>query len=191
MVHHLDGSLPSGRSQLYRRYVDGMLGLWDDRRQVTATTVPLSLVQKQQILRSLALHLFLREEEQLDESDALVWLQELLQEKKISLPADDVLATLRERSGLIIGPGIYSFAHKSIAEYLVADAILQGDQWDEFGKRIDRFRLFEYRDDDRWNTVTFLWAGLVVRRNDFDRYSSTTYAGAQRNKLWPTNTLLT
>ncbi|MCP4599060.1 MAG: hypothetical protein GY847_00715, partial [Proteobacteria bacterium] len=63
--------------------------------------------------------------------------------------------------GLIVGPGIYSFVHKSVAEYLVAEAILQGDQRDESGRRIDRFMLFEHRDDDRWNTVTFLWAGLA------------------------------
>jgi NACHT domain len=161
MVHHLDGSLPSGRSQLYRRYVEGMLGLWDDRRNVTATTVSLSLEQKRQILRGLALHLFLREEDQIDEPDVFVWLQGILRRMNVSLPAEDVLAALRERSGLIIGPGIYSFAHKSIAEYLVAETILQGDQQDTTGRRIDRFRLFEYRDNDRWNTVTFLWAGLA------------------------------
>jgi hypothetical protein len=68
---------------------------------------------------------------------------------------------LRERSGLVVGPGIYSFAHKSIAEYLVAEAVLQGDQRDASGARIDRFYLFEHRVDDRWNTVTFLWAGLA------------------------------
>jgi hypothetical protein len=161
MVHHLDGSLPSGRSQLYRRYVEGMLGLWDDRRQVAATTVQLSLEQKRQIVRGFALYMFLRGEDQLDETVTLDWLQGFLQRINISLPGEDVLAVLRERSGLIVGPGIYSFAHKSIAEYLVAETILQGDQRDESGRRIDRFLLFEYRDDDRWNTVTFLWAGLA------------------------------
>ena len=28
------------------------------------------------------------------------------------------------------------------------------------GERIDRFRLLEHRDDDRWNVVLFLWAGI-------------------------------
>jgi hypothetical protein len=161
MVHHLDGSLPGGRSQLYRRYVEGMLGLWDDRRKVTATSVPLTLEQKRQILRGLALHLFLRGEEQLDEPAMVDLVQELLQKQNISLPAEQVLATLRERSGLIIGPGIYSFAHKSVAEYLVAEAVLQGDQRDASERRIDRFCLFEHRGEDRWNTVIFLWAGLA------------------------------
>ncbi len=161
MVHHLDGSLPSGRSQLYRRYVEGMLGLWDDRRKVTATTVSLSLEQKRQIMRSLALHMFLQEYDQLDEPAMLGLLRELLQQMHIALSEEDVLAALRERSGLIVGPGIYSFTHKSIAEYLVAEAVLQGDQQDASGHRIDRFSLFEHRADDRWNTVIFLWAGLA------------------------------
>ncbi|MCI5160802.1 MAG: NACHT domain-containing protein, partial [Candidatus Electrothrix sp. AX5] len=41
MVHHLDGSLPSGRAELYKRYVDGMLGIWDDRRKVAGTDIAL------------------------------------------------------------------------------------------------------------------------------------------------------
>ncbi|MCL4297453.1 MAG: NACHT domain-containing protein [Anaerolineae bacterium] len=161
MVHHLDGSLPSGRSQLYRRYVEGMLGLWDDRRQVSAATVQLVREQKRQITRGFALKLFFEEQDQLDEPATLEWLQEFLQKMNVSLPVSEVLTMLRERSGLIVGPGIYSFAHKSIAEYLVAEAVLQGDQRDASGTRIDRFSLFEHRDDDRWNTVTFLWAGLA------------------------------
>ena len=161
MVHHLDGNLPSGRSQLYRRYVEGMLGIWDDRRKVSATSLQLSLEQKKQILRGFALRLFFEGQDQLDETAALEWLEEFLQKLNLSSQAADILSLLRERSGLIIGPGIYSFAHKSIAEYLVTEAVLQGDQRDTSGTRIDRFRLFEHRDDDRWNTVTFLWAGLA------------------------------
>jgi hypothetical protein len=161
MVHHLDGSLPSGRSQLYRRYVEGMLGLWDERRQVSATSVQLLLEQKRQITRGFALKLFIEGQDQIDEPAMLEWLQEFLQKMNVSLPVTDILAVLRERSGLIVGPGIYSFAHKSIAEYLVAEAVLQGDARDASGTRMDRFCLFEHRDDDRWNTVTFLWAGLA------------------------------
>jgi hypothetical protein len=161
MVHHLDGSLPNGRSQLYHRYVEGMLGLWDDRRQVSATSVDLTLDQKRQIVRGFALKLFFDEVEQLDESATLEWLQEFLIKMGVTLSADNVLDALRERSGLIVGPGIYSFAHKTIAEFLVAEAVLQGDQHDVSGARVDRFNLFEHRDDDRWNTVTFLWAGLA------------------------------
>jgi hypothetical protein len=161
MVHHLDGSLPSGRSALYQRYVSGMLGLWDDRRQVTATSIQLSLEQKWRIMRGFALRMFLQQKDQIDEDLALETMRELLQSFKISLSEEVVLAGLRERSGLIIGPGVYSFVHKSVLEFLVAESVLQGDQRDESGRRIDRFCLFEHRNDDRWNTVTFLWVGLA------------------------------
>ena len=161
LVHHLDGSLPAGRSQLYRRYVEGMLGVWDDRRHVIATPIPLGLTQKLQIVRGVALHMFLLGKDQLDEPAMLELVAGLLDQIDASLTGDAVLAALRERSGLIVGPGIYGFAHKSVAEYLVAEAVLQGDNRDPSGRRIDRFWLFEHRDDDRWNTVTFLWAGLA------------------------------
>ncbi|MCA6597796.1 MAG: NACHT domain-containing protein [Pseudanabaena sp. M046S1SP1A06QC] len=161
MVHHLDGSLPNGRSALYQRYVSGMLGLWDDRRKVAATSISLSLDQKKEIMRGFALQMFLQQKDQLDENDALKLMHGLLQRLNISLSEEEVLGSLRERSGLIIGPGIYSFVHKTVLEYLVSESILQGDQRDEFGRRIDRLSLLEHRNDDRWNTVTFLWAGLA------------------------------
>jgi NACHT domain len=161
MVHHLDGSLPSGRSELYRRYVEGMLGLWDERRKVTATSIQLSLEYKRRIIRSFALQMFLDQKDQLDENAALNLFKNVLDELNISLSEEDVLNSFRERSGLIIGPGIYSFVHKSVLEYLVSECVLQGDKKDSNGAKIDRFRLFKHRDDDRWNTVTFLWAGLA------------------------------
>jgi hypothetical protein len=161
MVHHLDGQLPSGRSQLYKRYVDGMLGLWDDRRNIPVSAIQLSPDQKRQIIRGLALKMFLSMQDQVDEAATLDLVQSLLERMRLSLPTEDVLSTLRERTGLIVGPGIYSFIHKTVAEFLVAEAIVQGDQRDEFGHRIDRFNLFKHRNDDRWNTVIFLWAGLA------------------------------
>jgi hypothetical protein len=162
MVHHLDGRLPSGRSQLYKRYVEGMLGLWDDRRQVSTTTIKLSLEQKRMILRALAVNMFFKEIDDIDETSLIDWLQRFLSgENILSSLALPVLETLRERSGLIIGPGIYSFAHKSIAEYLIAEAIIQGERYDEERRKIDHFYLYQNRKSDRWNSVTFLWAGLA------------------------------
>jgi hypothetical protein len=161
MVHHLDGRLPSHRAQLYRRYVEGMLGMWDDRRKVRAAAVSLSLERKRQLLQGFALHLFDLEADSLDEDLVLLWFKASLVEMKIFTDASSVLTTLRERSGLIVGPGLYEFAHKSIGEYLMAETVLSGVQRDRNGLRIDRLLLFEHRNEDRWNTVTFLWAGLA------------------------------
>nr|VFK53915.1 MAG: NACHT domain-containing protein [Candidatus Kentron sp. TUN]VFK55807.1 MAG: NACHT domain-containing protein [Candidatus Kentron sp. TUN] len=161
MVHHLDGSLPSGRSELYRRYAEGMLGLWDDRRNVTAADVPLTVAHKRRILRALAVHLQFAEKDQMDEAEAVEVTGAELESMKLAHDPSAVLATLRERSGLIVGPGLYSFVHKSVSEYFVAEAIIQGDTREPSGKRVDRFRLFERRADDRWNVVTFLWSGFA------------------------------
>jgi predicted NACHT family NTPase len=164
MVHHLDGSLPNGRSQLYQRYIAGMLGLWDDRRKVTADLALLPTKDKYWLLQDLALKLFFREQDQLDEHEIITLLTDSLQTLSIEVAAETVLKTLQERSGLIVGPGVYSFAHKSIAEYLVSAAIFQGDKFDAKGNRIDRFYLFRNRGNDRWNSVIFLWAGLASKQ---------------------------
>ncbi len=161
MVHHLDGKLPNGRANLYKRYVDGMLGIWDDRHKLEATDIHISPTEKRKVIQGIALHLFLAQKETIDENLLCEWLDSFLPKINISVSSVDVLEVLRERSGLIIGPGVYSFAHKTIAEFLVAEAVLQGDQQDKSGNRIDRFRLFEYRNDDRWNTVLFLWTGMA------------------------------
>lgn len=161
MVHHLDGSLPSGRSQLYARYIDGMLGIWDSRRKVSASLVQLSLEQRRMVIRRFALAIFLDQRESLEESEMLEWLQITLTDMNCPSSSEDVLTLLMERTGLIDGPGTISFVHKTIAEFLVAETVLQGDQRDTSGNRIDRFWLYEHRDDDRWNATIFLWAGLA------------------------------
>jgi hypothetical protein len=161
MVHHLDGRLPNGRANLYKRYVDGMLGYWDERYKHLATEIQLTPDDKRKIIRGIALYLFLTDQETIDENVLVEWLDKFLPTMNIKVSATDALSILRERSGLLIGPGIYSFAHKSISEFLVAETVLQGDQLDNSGKRIDRFHLFEHRNDDRWNTVLFLWAGMT------------------------------
>jgi hypothetical protein len=161
MVHHLDGKLPNGRANLYKRYVDGMLGYWDERYKRLATDIQLTPDEKRKIIRGIALRLFLTDQETIDEHVLVEWLEKFLPTINIKVSATGALAILRERTGLLIGPGIYSFVHKTIAEFLVTETVLQGDQKDNLGKRIDRFHLFEQRNDDRWNTVLFLWAGMT------------------------------
>lgn len=161
MVHHLDGSLPNGRSALYKRYVEGMLGIWDDRRKVKASAIALPLLKKHELLRRLACNLFLRNIEEAGDDVIKTIVSEVLQEMKLTISVADVLAWLCERTGLMIGPGTYSFIHKSVMEYLVAEAVFQGDLTDASKAKLDRFYLFNERESDRWNTVTFLWAGLA------------------------------
>ncbi|MDI1435174.1 NACHT domain-containing protein [Polyangium sorediatum] len=165
VVHHLDGRLPHGRAQLYRRYVEGMLGAWDDRRNVVATAVTLTSYQKRRIFQGLALSMHLTQQDQLDERETALIVGRFLTDLRLDAAPETILSALRERTGLLIGPGTYSFSHKSIAEFLVAEAILEGSQMDESGNRLDRFLLYRKKHEDRWNTVLFLWAGLSPARD--------------------------
>ena len=70
-----------------------------------------------------------------------------------------------ERTGLLIGPGQYQFAHKSIGEFLVAEAIVT-EQVRIDDTLFDRLYLLKHAAIDFWRVVLFLWAGLVPSKLD-------------------------
>lgn len=161
VVHHHDGRLPTGRARLYARYVDGMLGGWDSRRQVEAERFKLATPQKRRILRRLALRMHLDSQVQLEERQAQSIIAAAMKDLNINAEAAMVLDELRERSGLLMGPGIYCFAHKSIGEFLVAEAIAEANEKDGAGCRLDRMALYQHRHEDRWLAIMFFWAGIA------------------------------
>ncbi|WP_374088262.1 NACHT domain-containing NTPase [Methylomicrobium lacus] len=161
MVHHIDGELPRGRAKLYERYIDGMLGLWDSRWGIPSV-IDLNPDLKKRVLTRLALYLHLTEIEQLGDVEIQQWFSDNLSNLGCAYEPEVVLDHLRERTGLLVGPGTWSFVHKSVGEFLVAAAIRDGDQIDGDGQRVDRLRLFRERHHDRWNTVLFFWAGLTA-----------------------------
>lgn len=161
MVHHMDGKLPQGRAKLYERYVQGMLGLWDSRWGIPSE-IELSLDLKNRILTKLAVQFHLEAIEQMGDEEVDEVLDTILPIVGCSHSATTVLDYLRERTGLLIGPGTWSFVHKNVAEFLVAAAIRDGDYVATNGETLDRLRLFSERHNDRWNTVLFFWAGLTA-----------------------------
>jgi len=161
MVHHLDGDLPRGRSKLYERYVDGMLGLWESRWGVPPS-IQLSVDLKRRILTALAVHLHMANTEQFGDDEIKLFMQRVLPDLGCEHTVQEVLDHLRERTGLLIGPGTWSFVHKNVGEFLVAAAIRDGDCLTNDGQKLDRLRLFAERNNDRWNNVLFFWAGLTT-----------------------------
>ena len=161
VVHHMDGELPDDRSELYERYVDGMLGLWETKKELVPHKTSLTKEQKKKILQIIAINMISEEIDAVGEEKVSQWLEPYIREEKINGPVRGVLEHLRERSGLLIGPGQYSFAHKTIGEYLVAEACMDGIQRDMSRRRFDRKLIEKNSSTDRWNTVLFLWAGLA------------------------------
>ncbi len=161
MVHHMDGELPRGRAKLYERYIDGMLGLWDSRWGVPSA-IELSLALKRHILTRLAVRLHMANVEQLGDDDILSLVRLILPDISCHHLPGEVLDYLRERTGLLVGPGTWSFVHKNVGEFLVASAIRDSDCVSDDGQKLDRLRLFAERHNDRWNNVLFFWAGLTT-----------------------------
>ncbi|WNG27945.1 hypothetical protein F0U62_31000 [Cystobacter fuscus] len=160
-VHHVDGALPQGRARLYQRYLDGMLGSWDARRKVDAPRVRLDVTAQRWILRNIAIFMNASGHDAVEESELEPVVAKALSTSEIKASATDVLAQLRERSGLLIGPGTWSFSHKSIGEFLLAEAIIEGNLSTSGGGRLDRMWLYSKRHEDRLNVAFFLWAGLA------------------------------
>jgi hypothetical protein len=160
-VHHLDGHLPAGRARLYQRYLSGMLGSWDARRKVEAPRVQLDTSMQRRILRDIAIFMNISARDAVEEAEIEPVVAQALRAGAVQASALDVLEQLRERSGLLIGPGIWSFAHKSIGEFLLAEVIVDGNLTVGTGERLDRMWLYQRRHEDRLNTTLFLWAGLV------------------------------
>ncbi len=158
VVHGLDGELPNGRARLYQRYVDGMLGQWDRRRKVAVEDVGLNDTQRRRLLRLLAVHLFMADVEEIERAAAVEFLEAHVPE---AARCGAILDAIEERSGLVLGPGVYHFAHKSLLEFLVAEAVVEGDIELPDGDLLDRSRLLRSRHDDRWRSVLFFWCGMA------------------------------
>lgn len=161
MVDHVAGELPSGRSDLYRMYVDGMLGGWDTRRGYDASVADASPSTKRAVLTDLALSSLMSGKNEWDDEEVCSTTAARMGAAEVG-PA--VLATVRslhERTGLLVGPGAYGFAHKSLAEYLVAEAVETGRHRTKRGERVDPLFLLARQESEDWRMVLFLWAGLA------------------------------
>jgi len=173
-VHHRDGqSLPRGRAKLYQRYLNGMLGIWEESIKVERT-VKLTPDQKRGILQRFALHFHLHDIESLAEVEenggggmlalTAAAMKELSIKSTGGHPAGYeslVLSELRERTGMLDGPGTYSFVHKSVAEFLFAEVVNEGHLLAPDGQKLDRHWLQNHRTSDRWKGVLSFWTGIA------------------------------
>lgn len=131
--HDLD--IPSDPGELYARAVEGMLGGWDAFRNIARTT-PLanfSLRKRLALVSSLAFDMFERSKivfacRDVDESGCL---KRVARTARTPVPAsEDVLVSLYNDFGILVerSPGLYSFSHLTIQEYLVGRYIVDARQ---------------------------------------------------------------
>ncbi|MEO1554915.1 MAG: NACHT domain-containing protein [Pseudomonadota bacterium] len=167
IVHRFEKKkLPDGRSDLYRVYIDGMLGQWYNKTGDSHEIV-LSANDMRRLLRTLAANMQVQDIASVNEKTAIEWLND---ENTTGHDTAAVLEYMLERAGLLIGPGQYQFAHKSIGEFLVAQAII-AEQVRVDDVLLDRMFLLDKATEDQWRVVLFLWAGLVESALDLLSFS--------------------
>jgi hypothetical protein len=83
---------------------------------------------------------------------------------KFDEDGERLLPALRERTGLLQGPGAWCFVHKTIGEFLVAELICDGTTRLPDKRRLDRKELWTHRHKDEWTTVLFFWGGKTSPR---------------------------
>ncbi|HMG05089.1 MAG TPA: NACHT domain-containing protein [Chthoniobacterales bacterium] len=163
-VHHRDGKLPSGRVNLYERYIAAMLGLRDSGLGINARATRLNDTEKRRVLGHIALHFHLNQTNEVDDTVMEILVTDALRKFRYKEDVETLIAALRERSGLLIGPGAWSFVHKTVSEFLVAELVHEGTTFLEDDSRLDREYLWEQRHNDAWLAVLFFWAGKTTAR---------------------------
>ncbi len=161
-VHHRDKKLPSGRVDLYERYIAAMLGLRDTGLGIQARATKLTDKDKRRVLAHIALHFHLNSVNEVNDDTMRQLITEVLAKFKFDEEAERLLPALCERTGLLQGPGTWSFMHKTIGEFLVAELICNGNTYLPDKRRLDRQELWVHRHEDAWTAVMFFWAGKTT-----------------------------
>jgi hypothetical protein len=168
-VHHRDKKLPRGRCDLYQRYISAMLGLRDSGLGIQARATRLDDSAKRKVLGQIALHFHMTGVSQVTDSEMREIVSEALVRFHYEEDVDRLMAALSERTGLLQGPGTWSFTHKTIGEFLMAELVREGTASWKDGSRLDRMALWNHRHDDVWTAVLFFWAGLASER-EFEEF---------------------
>jgi hypothetical protein len=163
-VHHRDKKLPSGRVDLYERYIGAMLGLRDSGLGIQARGTRLTDREKRRVLSHMALHFHINSVNEVNDDVAKGLVVEALTKLRLDEEPERLLAALTERTGLLQGPGAWSFMHKTIGEFLVAELVCEGTTVLTDGRRLDRKELWAHRHEDSWTAVLFFWAGKASTR---------------------------
>ena len=155
------GNLPNRRVVLYHRCVEGLLFHWDKQRKLAEEIIgSLSLERKLLLLRRLAIEMQNEGIAEIEESKVEQSFKESLEELGDRTDVKQILANIRDRSGLLveIRPGIYAFSHLNFQEYLATLAIDRGDY-----KQFDRLFFFSQRLNEQWKEVIILYAGIAAK----------------------------
>jgi energy-coupling factor transporter ATP-binding protein EcfA2 len=121
-VHNYRGMLPGGRAELYREIFQVFLG---QRQEAKGLTVRLTYVQRESVLRHLAVEMMNRRLRDVSIAEAASIIADQLARVAPDEDAEHFLIDTEQVSGLIVQRenGTFSFAHLTFQEYLAAARI--------------------------------------------------------------------
>lgn len=154
LVFERRGMLPQRRSELYGWCVDVMLVQAEAAGRHSNASYQLNSLYKQALLRKIALHFHQRGQRDFPRDELLQVINPFLRELKFGQEATGpILAELVSEQGLLReqGDGLYGFAHISLQEYFVAEAIAENQHYDMLAGVLDQLW---------WQEVIILLTGL-------------------------------
>ena len=165
-LFHNDLDIPSETDELYERAIHGLLGGWDAFRNIARNTILASVPIKKRLVLVSWLGASLYQAGKLVFTPAEVTATKILSQAsevlQISpIDSDDLLETLYNDFGLLVerSPGLYSFSHLTIHEYLVAKYIVDNRQEIEL--------LNSFRSDQKWEQIVRLVAKMLPSADVF------------------------
>lgn len=168
-LYYNDLNIPKNIDELYGRCLDGMLGGWDSFRNIARNTLlsNVSITQRKVLVSYLAAYLFQNNKIVFSADDLKQYniIADAVKALRIEpLDPDDLLQSLYNDFGLIVeqSPGLYSFSHLTLHEYLTALYVVD--------QRRENELLSNYRHNEEWNVVIKLVARMLPNSDEYIRY---------------------
>jgi len=156
LVHYNRTVLPQRRAEVYQDCLDVLLDQWDrDEHEIVLPDAPL-LDVKRELAQAIAYHFQTTGVDEANERELLGVLAPILEARRCKTsPQKCLQEQMVERSGLLAERAIgrYSFAHRTLQEYLVAKRyVALPDQ---------RAELLAHLNEEPWREVILLYIGLL------------------------------
>lgn len=168
-LYYNELDIPKEPNELFSRAVEGMLGGWDNFRNISRNSrlSGLSLQKKILLASAIAYHMFERNHLVFGPDDlASSGVVQLLADRfGTTLPDEmDILLSLTDEYGLLVerSPRVFSFSHLTLHEFLVAKHVVD--------RRLEMQLLSAHRSNIAWREVIVLVAKMLPSADEYLRY---------------------
>ncbi len=164
-LYYNDLKIPSEPDELYARMIEGLLGAWDAFRNIARRTVLKDYSVRRRIVITAAIAAATFDAGKLvftaNDLDSIGVLRRFAASTRgVSIDATALLGSLYNDFGILVerAPGIFSFSHLTLQEYLTAHYVVDNRRELELVKRVS---------NQEWREVVRLVAKMLPTADDF------------------------